>query len=151
MGQIRHSASFSMNEPAEKLFPLFSAEGEKLWVPGWDFENITGSPELHEDYVFVTKNHDHGSTDAIWLVKKYEPHNYNVQFYKIEPGDKIGIITVACRQMDASHTRVEVVYEYVGLSPKGDRFIEGFTKAKYEEFIGGWKTLLDNYFDQNSA
>jgi hypothetical protein len=31
----------------EILFPLFSAEGEKLWVPGWDYENVMGTRELH--------------------------------------------------------------------------------------------------------
>ena len=40
MATIRHQMSFQINQPAEELFPLFSAEGEKLWVPGWDYENI---------------------------------------------------------------------------------------------------------------
>ena len=57
--------------PIADLFPLFSPEGEKYWVPGWDYENVMGTTELSEDYVFLTKNHDHGITNAIWIVKKY--------------------------------------------------------------------------------
>ena len=41
--------TFRINQPIETLFPLFSAEGEKLWVPEWDYENIMGSNDLHED------------------------------------------------------------------------------------------------------
>jgi len=89
MGTIKHSKDFQLGQAANIVFPLFSAEGEKLWVPGWDYENIMGTTELHEDYIFLTKNHDHAAADAIWLVKRYEPDNYLVEFYKVEPEEKL--------------------------------------------------------------
>jgi len=135
-----------MSQTIHELFPLFSAEGEKSWVPGWSYENIMGSTELHEDYVFLTKSHDHATTDAIWLVKKHEPNNHYVQFYKIEPEDKIGIIDVSCTQLSDSNTEVQVTYEYIGLSDKGNEFIKNFTPTEYNEFISEWKSLLDDYF-----
>jgi len=113
MRKVKHTGNFQINQPIEILFPLFSAEGEKLWVPGWDYENIMGSNDLHEDYIFLTKSHDHASTDAIWLVKKYKPEVHFVQFYKIEPEDKVGIITVQCVKVIKSITQVEVAYEYI--------------------------------------
>lgn len=61
MSTVKHTASFEIAQPVDELFPLFSAEGEKLWVPGWDYENIMGSTDIQEDYVFLTKNHDHAS------------------------------------------------------------------------------------------
>ncbi len=146
MSSVKHSGKFRIDQPIETLFPLFSAEGEKLWVPGWDYENIMGSNDLHEDYIFLTKNHDHASTDAIWLVKRYDPEFFLVQFYKIEPGDKVGIITVQCIQIDKCLTEVEVTYEYTGLSEKGNEFIDTFTSVQYKEFIGEWNSLLINYF-----
>jgi len=144
---IKRTAGFRIDQPIDLLFPLFSAEGEKLWVPGWDYKNITGSNDLHEDYVFLTRNHDHASTDAIWLVKRYEPEIYLVQFYKVEPEDKVGIVTVQCNRIDEGLTRVEVSYEYIGLSEKGDEFIEGFTSTEYEAFIGEWNNFLVSYFE----
>ena len=147
MSIIKHTADFRIDQPIEILFPLFSAEGEKLWVPGWDYENIVGSNELHEDYVFLTKNHDHASTDAIWLVKRYVPESCLVQFYKVEPEDKVGIITVHCTKINNRLTQVEVSYEYIGLTEKGNEFIEGFTPTEYKAFIGEWNSLLVSYFE----
>ena len=147
MSTIKHTEQFKINQPIEILFPLFSAEGEKLWVPGWDYENIMGSTDLHEDYVFLTKNHDHASTDAIWLVKKYEPETFLVQFYKVEPENKVGIITVRCNNITKCVTQVEVSYEYISLSKTGDEFIESFTSTEYKTFISEWKDLLENYFE----
>ena len=147
MSTIKHTEQFKINRPIEILFPLFSAEGERLWVPGWDYENIMGSTDLHEDYVFLTKNHDHASTDAIWLVKKYEPETFLVQFYKVEPENKVGIITVRCNKITKCVTQVEVSYEYISLSKAGDEFIESFTSTEYKTFISEWKNLLENYFE----
>jgi len=147
MSTVKHTLDFKISQSIDILFPLFSAEGEKLWVPGWDYENIMGTSDLHEDYIFLTKNHDHASTDAIWLVKKYKPESYFVQFYKVEPEDKVGIISVQCTKMDESLTQVEVNYEYIGLSKNGDEFIESFSSTKYKEFIAEWNILLVGYFE----
>jgi hypothetical protein len=146
MSSVKHSEKFRIDQPIETIFPLFSAEGEKLWVPGWDYENIMGSNDLHEDYIFLTKNHDHASTDAIWLVKRYDPESFLVQFYKVEPENKVGVITVQCIHIDKRLTEVEVTYEYTGLSEKGDEFVDGFTSTQYKEFIGEWNSLLVSYF-----
>lgn len=146
MSSIKHTEDFTIDRPVEILFPLFSAEGEKLWVPGWDYENIMGSTNLHEDYIFLTKTHDHATTDAIWLVKRYEPESHFVQFYKVEPGEKIGIIEVKCHSLGMDKTRVEVTYEYIGLSSTGDNFVEKFTANEYKQFIAEWKQLLLKYF-----
>ena len=34
MSRVKHTASFKIQEPIIELFPLFSAEGEKLWKKG---------------------------------------------------------------------------------------------------------------------
>jgi hypothetical protein len=128
------------------LFPLFSAEGEKHWVPGWDYKNIMGTTALHEDYIFVTENHDHAASDAIWLVKRYDSSAHYIEFYKVEPDEKVGIITVKCDSISESETNVSVSYEYIALSEKGGEFVTNFTNEEYKEFIGEWKQLLEQYF-----
>jgi hypothetical protein len=147
MTSIKHSSGFDIRQPVEKVFPLFSPEGEKRWVPNWDYKNIMGATELSEDYVFLTASHDHGSTDAIWLVKKYEPTAWVVEFYRVEPEDKVGVVTVQCFRISDLETHVEVSYRYIPLSEKGRKFIDGFTMEFYETFIGGWRDLLLRYFE----
>lgn len=134
-----------------ELFPLFSPEGEKYWVPSWDYENVMGTTELSEDFVFLTKTHDHGTTDAIWVVKKYDPQSHLVQFYKIEPEDKIAVVTVKFTELEAERTKVQVTYKYMALSATGEMFISEFSESAYEEFIGEWQTLLSNYFESKDV
>ena len=148
MSTIRHTASFEIGQPVGALFPLFSAEGEKLWVPGWDYENVMGSTDLCEDYVFLTKSHDHALSDAVWVVKRYEPENYWVQFYKVEPGEKVGVIEVKCAEKSETRTEIRVSYEYIGLSVKGDEFVSGFSSSEYKAYIAEWESLLVKYFEE---
>ena len=105
-----------------------------------------GTTVLSEDYVFLTANHDHGSTDAIWIVKQYDPVNHQVQFYKIEPGDKIGVVAIQCHRVDSDNTTVDVSYKYIALSDLGEAFVQSFAEIEYKHFIGEWKALLEEYF-----
>lgn len=149
MNSVSHKETFRMDQPVEILFPLFSAEGEKLWVPGWDYTNISGSDSMHEDFIFLTKHQDHASTDAdtIWLVKSYDPDLNFVQYYKVDPGQKVGLITVQCVQVDSAITDVTVTYEYTALSESGKKFLRKFNSDHFKEFIDEWKTLLLGYFE----
>lgn len=147
MKSISHTKAFEMNQSVDALFPLFSPEGEKSWVPGWDYENVMGTTELSEDYVFLTKTHDHRTTDAIWVVKRYDPVSHFVQFYKIEIEDKIGVITVKCTELEPERTKIDVTYKYIALSAAAEKFVSEFGVSAYEEFIGEWETLLSKYFD----
>ena len=76
MNRVKHSADFQIAQLAEILFPLFSAEGEKCWLPGWDYTNVIRTTGLHEDYIFITGDNDHVACDAIWIVKRYQSGNY---------------------------------------------------------------------------
>jgi hypothetical protein len=145
MKSISRTASFEIAHAVGKLFPLFSPEGEKQWVPGWDYKNVMGTTDLSEDYIFLTKTHDHHTTDAIWIVKKYDPQSHFVQFYKIQPEDKIGVVTVKCFEIEAKRTKIQVTYEYKALSTTGEKFIDAFSESVYAEFIAEWQRLLSNH------
>ncbi|MBN1856538.1 MAG: hypothetical protein JW846_06280 [Dehalococcoidia bacterium] len=150
MNSVRHSEKFRIAQQIERVFPLFSAEGERVWVPGWDYVNVMGSTDLHEDYIFLTTSHDHAGSDAIWIVKRYEPENHFVQFYRVEPGVKVGVISIVCSQVDEKLTEVEVTYQYTALNTKGEEFIAGFTSSQYKDFIAEWHRLLVSYFGSKS-
>ena len=147
MNSVSHTKAFEIDHPVAELFPLFSPEGEKCWVPGWDYENVMGTTDLAEDYVFLTKTHDHATSDAVWIVKKYDSKAHLVQFYKIEPEDKIGVVTVKCNELAAGSTKVEVTYKYIALSAAGEKFVSEFSKSIYDEFIGEWEILLSKYLE----
>ncbi len=147
MKSVSHTHRFETAAPIDEVFPLFSPEGEKHWVPGWDYENVMGTTDLCEDYVFKTTSHNHGAADAVWIVKRHEPDDGLVEFIKVEPEQKVGIVKVCCTALAPQRTQVEVTYTYTALSPAGERFVAGFDRAAYTAFIGEWEMLLSSYFE----
>ena len=79
--------------------------------------------------------------------KSTNPKTHLVQLYKVEPGEKIGIVEVQCFEQVESRPKVRVTYEYIGLSEKGDGFVLRFTAAEYSAFISEWESLLAKYFE----
>jgi len=143
---VSHTEEFLLEKHIAIVFPLFTPEGEKLWAPGWTYTNLIGSTELKPDDVFLTDTHDHKSAQAIWIASDYDASKHYVSYYKIEPEQKVGKITVQCFEQSPSVTRVKVTYKYIGLSDSGNQFVAGFTKESFTEFIGVWRSLLCDYF-----
>ena len=79
-------------------------------------------------------------------MKKYQPDSFYVEFYRVEPEEKVGVIAVKCTAMSGSETNVSVSYKYIALSDSGSEFVANFTSQEYREFIGEWKQLLEKYF-----
>jgi hypothetical protein len=146
MTSVSHTRIFELAVPIAELFPLFSPEGEKRWVPGWDYKNVMGTTDLSEDYVFLTRSHDHAGADAVWVVKRYDPRAHEVQFYRIEPEEKVGLVRVKCAAVGDRQTAVEVTYRYTALSASGEDFIRSFDESAYKAFIDQWQALLSRYF-----
>jgi hypothetical protein len=146
MNSVQHTAGFDLPQTLDLVFPLFTPEGEKLWAPGWDYHNLMGTTELSEDYVFLTESHDHAGAAAIWLVKRYLPDEGLVSYFRVEPGDKVGVVTVQCSPVESGGTRVEVTYRYIPLSEKGQAFVDGYTQEAHQEFIAHWKVFINKYF-----
>lgn len=143
---VSRSDEFLLEKDIATVFPLFTPEGEKLWAPGWTYTNLMGAAELKPDDVFLTDTHDHKSTQAIWIVLDYDTGKHYVSYYKIEPEQKVGKITVQCFEQSPSVTLVRVTYQYIGLSEFGNQFVAGFTKEAFAEFIDAWRSLLRDYF-----
>ncbi len=80
-------------------------------------------------------------------MKRYEPESYHVQFYKVEPGKKVGVVTVQCFEKAEDLTTVQVTYEYIGLTEEGRNFIESFTQEMFETFISEWKRFILKYYE----
>lgn len=151
MNAVSHTACLTLPQPIERVFPLFTPEGEKLWAPGWDYQNVLSSTDLSEDYVFLTHSHDHAGTDAIWLVKRYMPEKGLVAYYRVEPGEKVGVVTVQCSPVESGGTHVEVTYRYIPLSESGQAFVDDYTRDVHQDFIAHWEALITTYFQSGGA
>ena len=144
--RVGHTQTIKLNDTPDRIFPLFTPEGEKKWASGWDFQLIyASSNQAEENLIFTTAAHDHGQSEAIWIISRYEPADYFIEYQRIEPGLKIGRIRITCRAADHADTLATIEYVYTALSEQGNEFIDRFSDEEYITFIDHWEKAINHY------
>ena len=128
-------------EPA-RVFPLLCPVREAEWIEGWDPVEVWSESGIAEpDCVFTSST---GDGDAVWFITQCSPEIGAIEMLKITPG------VTACRLVIAlasapGGSEAEVTYSHTSLGPAGDDFVDGFTSARYREFMEDWESRLNHY------
>lgn len=129
-------SGFELDLDAAHALPLFTAEGEKQWVPGWEPDvlgNGCGS-------VFVTRAH---GTETTWVVVDYDAERGCARYARWVPGVQAGLVEVQCSPLASDRCSVRVRYT---LTPLSDAAIDGVAAflepRRFEESIAEWKRLI---------
>ena len=149
--RVGHTHTIQLNGIPAQIFPLFTPEEEKKWAEGWDFLPIyPPTREAEENMIFTTASHDHGQMDAIWIITRFDPEAFFIEYQRIELGIKIGRIRIQCRG-EGNTTLAAIEYVYTALSEQGNRFLEGFSESFYQEFIQSWEKAIHHYWHTGKA
>jgi len=142
--QIR---SFHLDAPPSKVFPLFTAHGERTWAPGWDPEVLSGAEERAS--AFRTRNQQ--GRETIWIVTEYRPEEGQVSYARAALGSNIGLVDVTCTQSPAGGTDVSVRYTLTALSESGREFVSKFLEPEqYSQMIDEWRAATSNALAQST-
>jgi hypothetical protein len=131
--QIR---SFRLDAPLARVFPLFTAEGERHWAPGWEPVILSGAEERGS--AFVTRGHT--GVETTWIVADYRPAEGRVSYARLAQGSNIGLVDVACTPAEGGGTVVSVRYTLTGLTEQGRAFVRQFLEPEhYARMIEEWR------------
>jgi hypothetical protein len=123
---MKLQGTLHVSRPPEEAIHLFTAEGERAWVPGWQ-------PAYASDTVFTT---DHGDEQTIWLVLDETPNTR--RYARVTPGVKAGTVEVRC-EPDGRHTCAHVTYDLAALGPDAD--LDHFADH-YPAMLAEWERLI---------
>jgi hypothetical protein len=107
--------------PPDEAIELFTPEGERRWVDGWD-PRYPGA----DDGIFLT-----GATTWVTVERGARSRRYA----RVTPGIQAGTVSVRC-DADGDHTVATVGYELTALGPGAD--LAAFA-AGYDAFLAGWE------------
>ena len=130
--------SFHLDAPVSRVFPLFTALGEKAWAEGWAPELLSGREERGS--VFRTV---HEGRETTWIVVDYRPTAGRVSYARLAQGSNIGLVDVRCSAAPGGGTEVSVRYTLTGLDASGRAFVSGFLNpGQYDRMIGEWRVAI---------
>ncbi|HZN90185.1 MAG TPA: hypothetical protein VFB44_14495 [Thermoleophilaceae bacterium] len=138
MRRFRDTATIEIPLPASRALPLFTARGERAWVPGWKPRFPAGEPD-DEDEGTVWVTEAHGRT-TYWVVATRDARG--VAYARVTPELFAGIVEVRQRRADARSTQLEITYDLTALTDAGAAELDSFA-AGYHEEIRGWRAAIE--------
>jgi hypothetical protein len=139
MRVIRTGSLHVAAAPAD-AFPLFTAPGERLWVPGWDPVIVGGGDGLERGSVWLTGD---GDEHTVWLVVDYDTEKLHARYARITPASRAGTVEVTARPDGSGGTSVEVTYDLTALSEHGNGILAHFDEANYAKIMVEWEQLIE--------
>jgi hypothetical protein len=128
--------SFHLDAPRAKVFPLFTARGEREWAPGWEPLMLSGAEQRGS--AFQTCNVQ-GQTTT-WIVIDYRPSEGRASYARLAQDSNIGLVDVVCSDSAAGGTDVSVRYTLTPLNAAAQAFVEEFlTPQRYGRMIEEWR------------
>ena len=144
--RIHESGNFALPLPPEQAFPLFTAEGERLWVPGWDPQMLGETPQ-QKGLVFLTGE---GEEHTIWTVLESDPELGRLRYSRVTPRSRAGIVTVTIAG-DAGGSQIQVQYNLTALSFDGSKRLDDYSGDKFRLMLAEWRRLILEYLEWSGA
>jgi hypothetical protein len=147
--RITKAATIDLNGSLAQVFPLFGALREKEWAAGWDPRVMySQSGDIEEHMLFQTRSvHGHAEGDFTWLVSKYQPDEYLVEYTVFTP-ERVWWVTIQCRESRTPmHTRAQVTYTYNGLTAYGNHLCQAAAEHMFADDLKDWERAINNFLE----
>jgi hypothetical protein len=143
--QYAQGASIELNGTIDRVFPLFTALGEKNWAEGWNPSLVfPASGEMREGLIFQTPDHVHAAPALTWVVSRYNVSSHQIQYIITSP-IRVAIISVTCTASGKGITTARISYELTGLSTEGNELSHHLIGKIFATNLKDWETAINTF------
>jgi hypothetical protein len=139
--QVLRSGEFDLACSADEAFPLFSPEGERCWVAGWNPQPVF--PEriaFARDTVF---RQGEGDEQAIWTIVDLDPVSHRAEYVRVASASHTAHIVVKIDPVNQTKSHVTVTYAITVFGTSGSSsLLDQFSKSSYAEKMRSWQRQI---------
>ena len=135
----RRQGSFDLAVPAAQTFDLFTAQGERGWVPGWEPVILSSCGALEAGAVFLTSL---GGEETIWTVIAADRTDRRLHYSRVSPGRRAGLVEVRITP-HGEGSRIHVAYDLTALGPDGEAVVAAMDERGFAAMLDEWKRMID--------
>jgi hypothetical protein len=148
LAHARTEFRFTVSAPYDRVAPLFGAEAERRWAPGWDPEFVFPVPAKdQEGAVFLIK---HGQDASTWTTTAFDLAAGHVQYVYTMNAALATLIDIHLAREGAHKTGVSVVYERTALTPEANEHVAHL--AQHDKGFGQeWEQQINAYLAKTRA
>lgn len=143
--RVVRSEVIDLPAPPDRIFPLFTPAGEKLWVDGWDPEMVyPESGATEEGMVFTTGRPD--GSDSVWTITEYDTQNLRVAYVRVTPASDVCTVAVRCEPGPKGGTQAHVTYTLTALTGYGSAYLaDDFSEEHHRKRMATWEEAITRY------
>ncbi len=147
--RFEHKGGFTLNAPAEEIFPLLCPVLEYAWLPGWSCRMVYSESGVAEkDNVFLTRE-NLGRT-AIWTCITYEPDSL-IEYLITSGTDAVTRLSIRLKGIDRGRTEIDWRMLFTSFSRLGRNVVRRrFTQAAFDGMMRTRERELNRYLAQGS-
>ena len=135
------SGQFELELPAQEAIKLFTPEGERRWVDGWNPTYPAGEASETPGTVFITA---HGETQTVWLIQTIDTGECTVAYSRVTPEQHAGTVRVSCDDNPHGGCAVTVTYD-MSLLPGGDTSaLDQYDDHHFDAMMSHWASAIRN-------
>jgi len=145
--KVSRTATIITKGNIQKVFQLFGAFEERKWSEGWNPKLIYPLKEIIEEgTTFRTEGHGKEEKEYLWIVSKFEPEKYLIQ-YLVSTENRYWTITIKCNSVSAIQTEAIITYTFIGLNKLGNNINSQSLQKMYANNLIDWQEAINYYLD----
>ena len=138
--QVVRSGEFYLACNVEDAFPMFSPEGERAWVRGWNPRPVfPDTAEFARDTVF---RQGEGEDDAIWTIVDVDRERHRAEYVRVAPDSHTAHIVVKVDPVDSKQSHVRVKYALTTFGKGSTSLLDQFSEDAYAERMRNWQRQI---------
>jgi hypothetical protein len=143
--RISGTASITIKQKIDTVFSLFGAFEERKWAEGWNPRLVYPDKEIMEEgTTFKTPGHSKSEPELLWIVAKYQPDRFLVQ-YLVLSTNRFWTIRVTCNSIDPMTSGATISYTFTGLNEEGNKKNERSLRGLYQHDLKDWEEAINYY------
>ena len=143
LAHYRTEFKFTVNASLERAAPLFGANEERKWAPGWEPQFVYPKPARdQEGMVFRVEGPHHSS---VWVNTAFDLAGGHIQYVYVLGDAMMTLIDIRLKRAGAEKTEVTVVYQRTALLPEANEHVQHFV-AGDQKAGAEWEQQINGYF-----
>jgi len=140
--RVQRNGRLTLHGALEDVVPLFTAEGERRWVPGWE-PSFPLPDHVHERGEVWTTTAAAGTTTWVTAARRHD----GVLLARVTPDVSAGLVEVTCSAGPDGTTDVDVGYDLTALSEPGQAAVEHLREG-FDDILRTWQRLAQAALDR---
>lgn len=138
--QVSRRGCFDLPCSADAALRLFSPEGERHWVKGWNPQPVFPEKiEFRRDSVF---RQGEGEEEAVWTIIDADWKTHRAEYVRVATTSHTAHILVAIESVASEHCRVTVSYTITAFGAHRQHLIDVFSETAYAAKMSNWQRWI---------